>query len=57
MRQALKEGRYVGRQPIGYLPGKDEVEKASDEVDPRKLLHTANYSNGMQLVGFLRVNS
>ncbi len=34
MRQALKEGRYVGRQPIGYLPGKDEVGKPLMKVDP-----------------------
>ena len=33
MRQALKEGRYVGRQPIGYLPGTDEVDKPLMKVD------------------------
>ena len=36
MRQALKEGRYVGRQPIGYQPGKDEVGKALMKPDPIK---------------------
>ena len=36
MRQALKEGRYVGRQPIGYQPGKDEIGKALMKPDPIK---------------------
>ena len=36
MRQALKEGRYIGRQPIGYQPGMDEVGKALMKPDPIK---------------------
>ena len=36
MHQAFKEGRYVGRQPIGYQPGKDAVGKALMKPDPVK---------------------
>ena len=36
MHQALKEGRYVGRQPIGYVPGKDEVGKPLMQLDVAK---------------------
>jgi site-specific DNA recombinase len=35
-RQALKEGRYVNRQPIGYIKGKDEKGKTLMQPDPKK---------------------
>lgn len=33
-RQALKEGRYVNRQPIGYIKGKDLMGKTLMQPDP-----------------------
>jgi site-specific DNA recombinase len=36
MRQGLKEGRYNGKQPIGYLPGRDEEDRVLMQPDELK---------------------
>jgi site-specific DNA recombinase len=36
MRQGLKEGRWNRGQPIGYIPGKDELGKTLMQLDPLK---------------------
>ena len=36
MRQGLKEGRWNVKQPIGYIPGKDELGKPLMQPDPLK---------------------
>ena len=36
MRQGLKEGRWNVMQPIGYIPGKDELGKPLMQLDPIK---------------------
>ena len=36
MRQGLKEGRWNSKQPIGYIPGKDELGKPLMQLDPIK---------------------
>jgi len=36
MRQGLKEGRYNGKQPIGYLPGRDEGDRVLMQPDTIK---------------------
>jgi len=36
MRQGLKEGRWNVKQPIGYMPGKDELGKPLMKLDPVK---------------------
>ena len=36
MRQGLKEGRWNRGQPIGYIPGKDELGKTLMQLDPFK---------------------
>jgi site-specific DNA recombinase len=36
MRQGLKEGRWNVMQPIGYVPGKDELGKTLMQLDPIK---------------------
>ena len=33
-RQALKDGRYVNRQPVGYISGKDSLNKTLMKPDP-----------------------
>jgi site-specific DNA recombinase len=33
-RQALKDGRYVNRQPVGYISGKDNLDKTLMKPDP-----------------------
>ena len=36
MRQGLLEGRYNSKQPIGYIPGKDELGKPLMQLDSKK---------------------
>ena len=36
MRQGLLEGRYNSKQPIGYIPGKDELGKPLMQLEPKK---------------------
>ena len=36
MRQGLKEGRWNVKQPIGFIPGKDELGKPLMQLDPLK---------------------
>ena len=36
MRQGLKEGRYNGKQPIGYVPGRDEGDRVLMQPDTIK---------------------
>ena len=36
LRQGLKEGRYNGKQPLGYMPGKDAASKVLMQPDPVK---------------------
>ena len=51
MRQGLKEGRYNGKQPIGYVPGKDDEGRVLMQPDTNKgplvtkLFHT--FSQGL----------
>ena len=36
MRQGLLEGRYNSKQPVGYIPGKDELGKPLMQLEPKK---------------------
>ena len=36
MRQSHKEGRWCVKQPVGYIPGKDELDKPLMQLDSTK---------------------
>ena len=36
MRQGLKEGRYNGKQPVGYVPGRDDEDRVLMQPDRNK---------------------